>query len=72
MTIDEEKHITFHIVNKSTIYSDHCAIVCEANWYIESKNPKKTLKIINKKSLEKFKQKTNKGELSKKPIPKEI
>ena len=66
ITIDEGKHITpFHIVNNRTIYSDHCAIVCEANWYIESKDTEKTLKIINKKSLEKFKQKTNKGELTK-------
>ena len=61
MKIDENKTSTpFHIVNNRTIYSDHCSIIVKMNWYIESKTKEeKYCMIIDKKSLQKFNEKTN-------------
>ena len=61
MIIDENKVNTpFHIVNKRTIYSDHCSIILKMNWYIKGKiEDEKYGMKINKKTLQKFHEMTN-------------
>ena len=61
MIIDDNKTITpFHIVNNITIYSDHCSIIVKMNWHMPSKTKEeKYCRIINKKSLHKFRELTN-------------
>ena len=61
MIIDEEKTITpCHVVNKRTIYSDHCAILIKMNWYLATKEQhQKSIKVVNNKTLTDFKRKTS-------------
>ena len=38
MSIDENKEFTpYHVTDKRTIYSDHCAIIIKMNWLVASK-----------------------------------
>ena len=55
--IDENKVNTlFHIVNKRTIYSDHCSIILKMDWQPPTDTTEKeTHKIrVNTKNLETF------------------
>ena len=53
MIIDDKKTILHHfIVNNKTLYSDHCSIIVEMNWHMESKTKEeKYCRIIKKKIL---------------------
>ena len=61
MIIDDNKTVTpFHIVNNRTVYSDHCSIIVKMNWYLASKEKEeKYTRVIDAKSLQKFKEMTN-------------
>ena len=61
MIIDENKVNTpFHIVNKRTIYSDHCSIILKMNWYMTGKIEEEKYSMkINKNTLQKFQEMTN-------------
>ena len=64
--IDEEKMITpYHINKNRTIYSDHCAIVIKANWYIKGEKQEDLVKIIDENALGRFKKLTNQKILTK-------
>ena len=56
MIIDENKDVTpCHIVDNRTIYSDHCAIIINMNWYLSSKEKgQQSIKVINSKTLAKY------------------
>ena len=66
MIIDENKLCTpYHIVNKRTIYSDHCAIITEMNWYIAGITTAVEYKrVINQKNLNMFKEMTSQKTLT--------
>ena len=61
MIIDDNKTVTpFHIVNNRIFYSDHCSIIVKMSWYLACKEKEeKYTRIINAKSLQKFKEMTN-------------
>ena len=61
MIIDENKIMTpFRIIKGRTIYSDHCAIVIDINWYVASKKEQQQNRlVVNNKTLNKFKRLTN-------------
>ena len=61
MTIDENKVNTpFHIVNKRTIYSDHCSIILKMNWHMtDQTEEEKYIMKIDKNTLQKFQEMTS-------------
>ena len=67
MIIDDNKIMTpFHIIKGKTIYSDHCAIIIQMNWYVASKDEQqKYIKVVNNKTLTDFKRKTSGNILTK-------
>ena len=67
MKIDESQEITpYHDTCKGRIYTDHNAVTVEVNWVVTNQSKSNMKTVINERTIEKYRRKTEKSKLKSK------